>query len=326
MKILVTGATGFIGKSIVNRLLLQDHTVLGSGRSTDKLTHHNYTFQKANLTSKDECRLIVEDIDIIIHCAGKAGTWGSEEGYVSANIVGTKNLIEACSVHQRFINISSPSIYFKFEDQLLLKEDQVPTTFSNAYAETKYKAEKIVEQANRDGRVQTISLRPRGVIGIGDKNWLPRIISLRAQNKLTQPGDGKNIVDFTSIENLLDAIEICFKTPKENLGRTYNITNGTPEKLWDVIDYSLSAVGLDGQRKKVPAFVAMGAARLSKLYHTLKFTHNEPDILPLKVGVATYSMTLDISDAREKLGYSPRVTTRDSIDKFAEWWMEQERP
>ncbi len=320
MKILVTGATGFIGSRIVKRLLTNHHTVIGSGRSHDDLSHDNYSFHKANLSSQENCKEIVKDVDIIIHCAGKAGVWGKTETYITANVIGTKNLIEACSSTQRFINISSPSIYFKFEDQFLLKENQLPGTFSNAYAETKYKAEKIVEQANKDGRVKTISLRPRGVVGVGDKNWLPRIIALREQNKLVQPGNGENVVDFTSIENLLDAIEICFETPEKNLGRAYNITNGAPERLWDIIDYSLKAVDLDGRRRRVPAFIAMNFSKGLQIYHTLKRTNEEPNILPVKVAVATYSMSLDISDAREKLGYVPKVSTRDSIDEFAIWW------
>jgi len=323
MKILVTGATGFIGRRIVKYFLRKGHLVTGSGRSTDDLIHENYNFLQTDLTNKNDSKKIVKGMDIIIHCAGKAGAWGSKDSYIQANIIGTRNLIELCTSNQRVINISSPSIYFQFKDQFLLTEDQLPPTFSNAYAETKYKAEKIVEEANKMGRVQTLSLRPRGVIGAGDRNWLPRIIKLREQDKLIQPGDGNNVVDFTSIDNLIHAIELCLTTSEHNLGCTYNITNGEPEKLWNMIDYSLISLGLDGKRKKVPSRVAMSMAKLSKAYHQIRKSEGEPALLPIKVGVAIYSMTLDISAAKNKLGYRPQVKTREAIEEFVQWWKEK---
>ncbi len=319
MNILVTGANGFIGRRIVNRLVRKGHFVFSSGRGPKPADSHNY--RQANISNKFDCISAVKNIDSVIHCAGKAGAWGSRSEFIEANVVGTRNLLEASKANQvkKFINISSPSIYFDYKDQFNLKESEIPRFFSNAYAETKYQSECEVIAANSN-KFNTISLRPRGVIGMGDRNWLPRIIEMKKKGSLIQPGDGSNIVDFTSVENLVDAIELCLIAPSESYGTTYNITNGSPEKLWGVIERTLTNIGLDSSRKRIPLFLAMAAARLSETYHSLKKTKNEPNLLPIKVGVAAYSMTLDISKAKKTLNYKPRVSTNEAIAEFVEWW------
>lgn len=324
MKILVTGATGFIGQRLVQRLTANNHEVVGTARSFSGESFQRYTFTAADLLKASQCDQLTQNIDVIIHCAGKAGVWGSLAEYTQANVVTTKNILEAAKKNQvrRFINISSPSIYFAFEDQFDLKETDLPKKFSNAYASTKFQAEQLVQAAHKPSFL-TVSLRPRGVIGAGDKNWLPRIIEIQKSGTLVQPGLGENLADFTCVENLMDAIELCLTTDEKNMGEAYNITNGTPEKLWIVIEELLKTVGLSSQHKKVFLFIAMTVAKISEIFHQLKNTQQEPALLPVKVGVAAYSMTLDISKAKTRLGYKPKQSTADGLCEFATWYVKQ---
>ena len=311
MKILITGSRGFIGTRLREHLTATGHQVTGVGR------------QQLDYNDRTSCALACERQDVIIHCAGKAGVWGSFQEYFDANVTATKHMLEGArdSGVRRFINLSSPSIYFDYRHQYDLSESELPRRFSNAYAETKYMAEKLVAHEHGE-KLATVSLRPRGVLGAGDANWLPRIIALRQANRLLQPGGGANRVDFTSVANLVDAIGLCLEVEESTLaGRTFNISNGRPENLWDVIEEALQAVGLDGKRQRIPLSVAMLIARASEFANKLLQTKAEPAILPVKVGVAAYSMTMDISAAKSVLGYRPKVSTRDAIAEFAEWWL-----
>lgn len=324
MNILITGSNGFIGKRLAQRFLDQNVHVVGSGRGATSLSHPNFTYIRGDIANLSSCRAMTTDVDFIVHCAGKAGVWGSRESYFQANVTGTKNLLHAAQISgvKRFINISSPSIYFDYKDQFNLKVENIPKRFSSPYAETKYLAEELVTSANSPDML-TVSLRPRGVIGAGDKNWLPRIIEMKKSGSLIQPGNGENIVDFTSVENLIDLIEICLNCKASYLGRTYNVSNGKPEKLWDIVDESLRMVGLDAHRKRIPRFLAMSIARGAEIFHRLLGSKKEPTLLPLKVGVATYSMTLDISDTKAAFGYEPRVSTLQACQEFVDWWKQQ---
>jgi nucleoside-diphosphate-sugar epimerase len=162
------------------------------------------------------------------------------------------------------------------------------------------------------------------VIGPGDTNWLPRIISLRQRDALKQVGNGTNTVNFTSIENLLDAIDLALVAPPEAMGETYNIHNGIDEKFWEVVEMGLREVGLDGKRRKVPLTIAMGLATINETAHRILRSKQEPSLLPVTVGVSAYSFTMDISKAKTRLNYSPRQTTKQALYDFGRWYQTEQ--
>jgi nucleoside-diphosphate-sugar epimerase len=191
----------------------------------------------------------------------------------------------------------------------------VPKKFSNAYAETKFLAEQVVA-SNHSSSFQTVSLRPRAVIGRGDKNILPRLVQLQKSGGLIQVGNGENLVDFTSVQNLIDAIILCLRAPAQALGGAYNISNGEPIRFWDFVDLLLKEMSQQRKIKKLPyAFVmalALANEKLAKIFRSPK----EPALLPITVGVLHYSMTLDISRARKNLHYSSQQNTLSAIKEW----------
>ena len=320
MKILITGGTGFIGARLVETLLTEGHEVHFTGRSKSSrqdLLDQGAQFHRGDLADESFARQVSQNIEAIIHCAGLAGTWGSYQDYERANVLATKFLLEGARVNgvRRFINISSPSIYFDFKDQFDLKEGDLPKKFSNAYAQTKYEAELLV-QSYHSSKLQTVSLRPRSVIGRGDQNVLPRLIRLQKTGSLMQIGRGENVVDITTVGNLVHAVHLCLHSPSDAMGETYNITNGAPVKFWNFVDDVLRAAKLPLQRKRVPYFPVMLAASLNETFSRIIRRKSEPVLLPISVGVISFSMTLDISKAKEKLGYKPIYSTQDGINEF----------
>ncbi len=186
-------------------------TAVAFGRAVPILKSVVRAFFKATLLISIFARMRLEGVEAVIHCAGLAGTWGAFDKYYDANVAGTENLLSAARTNRcrRFINISSPSIYFEFRDQLDLKEDYRPKKFSNAYARTKWMAETLVQAANSAELQTVLPLRPRSVIGASDQNVLPRLIRLQETGSLVQIGRGENVVDITTVGNLIQAVELC---------------------------------------------------------------------------------------------------------------------
>jgi len=259
-------------------------------------------------------------VDIVIHCAGLAGTWGDYDKYYQANVHVTNNLISAAQKNQvkRFINISSPSIYLNFTHQLNIDESYLPASFSNHYARTKFEAEQLVHHAHNT-TLQTISLRPRMVIGAGDNNLIPRLLELQKSGLLKQIGAGANLVDFTSVNNLMDIIEQCFTAPASAMGRAYNISNGNPDKLWDVIDRICESLNINTQRKTLPYHLVMGLAKINEKICSFVKSKNEPRLLPVPISMLANSMTLNIEAAKRELGYKPTQTTQQALQEFLTW-------
>jgi nucleoside-diphosphate-sugar epimerase len=318
MKVLVTGGTGFIGGRVVESLLQAGHQVTYTGRSLPKDDRLKIAkFLRGDLSDAKFSDLATRDAEAIVHCAGMAGTWGDYQLYYQANVRATELLVNSAKQNgvRRVVNLSSPSIYFAFKDQWDLKEQDRPAQFSNAYAETKFLAEQLLQSHNsRD--LQTVSLRPRSVIGRGDQNVLPRLIRLQQTGGLVQVGDGQNMVDITSIQNLLHAVRLCLSAGDEAMGRVYNITNGQPTRFWGFVEQVLTAAELPVKRRKIPYLPVMAAAKVNEIFSRAIGRKTEPVLLPISIGILSFTMTLDISQARRYLGYAPHASTQDGIDEF----------
>ncbi len=327
MKILITGATGFIGSSYVRHLVEQrpDVTVYFAGRDLAKgneisaLTGAH--FYRGDLADVPYVQLICKDMDAIVHCAGATGLWGPYEDYYQANVVATETLLDAAitSGVRRFVNISTPTIYFDFNDHLNITEEFLPPRFADNYARTKYQAEMRVHRANSE-QMRTLSLRPRMVVGPGDYSIFPRLISMHEQGLLRQIGEGRNIVSMTSIENMMLALDCAVFGPDDIAGEVYNIADPQPVNFWEMVNSLMSSMAMPSVTRKISYNVAFSAATLSETYHRIRKTREEPALMRYKVAILSRSFTLNIEKAKRRLGYNPEFLLQPTIEQFVKWW------
>lgn len=330
MKILVTGATGFIGGRYVQHLVEQhpDVRVYFTGRQIEKgntlATFTGAHYFRGDLADLAYLQHICKDMDVVVHCAGLSGVWGPYERYYQANVQGTENLLQACTDAsvRRFVNLSTPSIYFDGHDRLNVAEDFLPPQFLDNYARSKYQAEVRVHNAHSD-RLRTLSLRPRMVLGAGDQSLFPRMIANHQVGQLMRIGEGRNIASFTHIANLLQALDCAVFGPDSVTGDVYNIADAQPQPVWEVIDRLMAAVELPPVTRRVPYGVAMAAASLVEGWHRLRRSPEEPRLTRLKVAVMARSFTLATDKAQRKLGYQPTHTVDQAIAEFAERWLRE---
>ncbi len=325
MRILVTGATGFVGGRYVDRLQQNpDVFVRYCGRDRRRgatLAAQGGEFIAGDLTDINHAMAACKDMDIVVHCAGMAGSWGDYDDYYRANVASTWNLLQACQIHgvKRFIFISTPSIYFKPIDQLNINESDLPNRLFDSYARSKYEAEQYVLSVHSE-YFTTVILRPRMVIGAGDVRILPQLIEARKTGLLRRVGSGKNLVSMTSVNNLMDAIDACVSAPAENLGSAFNIADEEPVNLWSTINYLMQQNGLPPVKKRAPYWLVYPLSYLVKLIKRMQNSEREPLLLPLKVAIMAKSMTLNIEKAKQQLAYNPRQTTLEAVDEFSAWY------
>jgi nucleoside-diphosphate-sugar epimerase len=324
MRIMVTGATGFIGGRIAERLAsTAEHEIVApvrkppaAGSLPGRVVVRTGDINDAAFASE-----ATDGVEAVIHCAGLTGDYGPYDAYFEANVRLTETLLAAAKARgvRRFVNLSSPSIYFDFRDQYDLTEGTLPRRFSNHYARTKYEGERRVAAAHAPDLL-TVSLRPRFVVGAGDRHILPRLIRLQDAGRLFQIGDGKNVIDVTSAANLVDVVDTCLTAPAEAMGETYNITNGAPVVFWQFVDRILTALGRPTRRRRVPRALAMAFARANEWASIALRRDEAPLVLPIPVAVLSQSMTLSIEKARARLGYRPRQSTDEAVQEFVDWW------
>jgi 2-alkyl-3-oxoalkanoate reductase len=327
MKILLTGATGFLGYRTLEKLieLPNVHSILATGRNLPdyrKVNHDKITYCLGDLRDKAFVDQICRDIDVVVNTASLSSPWGKRQEFIEANIHTQLNLIESAKKNRvsHFVYISSPSIYYNGKDRWNVKEsDLLPKTFVNEYARTKYEAEQILVQ-NFESYV---ILRPRALIGRGDSIIMPRLINAFDQGRLKVIGDGNNIVDLTSVCNAADAIALSLFPCEAALNQAYNITNGDPVNLWQCVASVLNQLNRELNSKKVPFMLIDNVARFLEIKAKLT-DDKEPAITRYGVGTLAKNFTLDISKARTYLGYNPAVDTNAAVDEFINWYTKHE--
>lgn len=326
MKILITGATGFLGGRLVKKLLGEKSTyqVFATGRNElllSELEKKGAITFKGDLSDHDFVNKITKEIEVIVHSSALSSPWGRFEDFYQANILSTKNIIEGAKLNsvKKIINISTPSIYFGYEDRFDIKEDFLPNKFVNFYAQTKYEAERLISQANSDA-LQILSLRPRAIIGGGDTSIMPRILKAQTEGKLKIIGSGNNIVDVSSVSNVCDAIILAINADKKAYGHSYNINNGSPVKLWELIEKTLTKLNYKLNKNKIPFEIAYSVAKLLETKAKFSKDFEEPVLTCYGVAILAKSMTMNIEKASNLLGYMPKQTTDETIDEFVDWW------
>lgn len=328
MKILLTGATGFLGFRTLEKLVEQEGvtSIIATGRTmkeTHQVLHPKVTYVLGDLSDKAFVESITSDVEYVIHAAALSSPWGKYSEFEDANLHSQINLIHSVQRSKliKYIYISTPSMYFDSNNRTNIRENEaLPRKFVNAYAHTKRMAELELVQSG----LPYVILRPRALTGRGDTVIMPRIITSFKEGKLKIIGAGKNIVDLTSVANAVDAILLSLKAEGPALNQIYNITNGEPVNLWEKIGFVLQLMDKQLPPKKIPYFIVLTLAQL--LEWKSKLTNwKEPVLTKYGVGVLAKTMTMDISKAKTLLGYHPSVSTDEAIKEFVQWYAENEK-
>jgi len=333
-KIAVTGATGFLGRWTVERMLSRGSQVVALGRDLAKgreLLVLGADFRSMGLSEVAALTQAFEGVDTVVHCAGMSTPWGRREDFLATNVVGTRNVLTAArTVGVRgVVHISSPSIYMAAgggDRKNISEEDALPREFINDYAWSKKLAEDEVDRFSAEG-LPIVTLRPQAIVGPGDPSLFPRVIRLAKKGILPVIGSGMNQVDLTCVENVVDAIELAMSATSHPLGHTfgkkYNISNGEPVSLYEVMKDVIDRLGYKVKKLKLPFYPTYYAASsLERIYRSVllrRIEGLEPVLTRYSVCVLAFSRTLNIEAARRDLGYQPRVSTRAGIENFVRY-------
>ena len=324
MKILVTGASGFIGGRFARFALEQGLDVRVNGRRAEGVEHlvrRGAEFIQGDLNDADLVRDLCRDVEAVVHCAGAVGLWGKYQDFHQGNVLVTENVVEACLKQRvgRLVHLSSPSIYFDGRDHVGLTEEQVPKRFKHPYAATKYLAEQKVFGAQEFG-LEVLALRPRFVTGAGDASIFPRLMQMQRKGRVAIIGNGLNKVDFTSVHNLNEALLSALFADDRALGQAYNISNGQPLPLWDVVNYVMRQMQLPQVTRYRSYGLAYSLAAVNEAACMLWPGRPQPTLSRLGMQVMSRDFTLDISRARQYLDYQPKVSLWTALDEFCGWW------
>lgn len=332
MSILVTGATSGLGRNAIEYLHHQGISCMATGRNpkvAQELMDKGVDFFAADLADVDDKILVrmVQDKSAIWHVAALSSAWGAYDDFYKANVIATQKLamVAAKVGVPRFIHISTPSVYFDFSHRYDVCEHELPKQFVNHYATTKYLAERaLCDIAKVYLDTQFVILRPRAIFGAYDRVLLPKILQLLHQRKgkLPLPNHGNVLMDVSYANNVVHAMRLAtdcdfsqIHQPSHLAVPTYNITNGTPIRLKELLSKLFCKLNQEFVIKTVPYPILATLARTLEIWGNL--SHQEPKLTAYSAGVLYYDMTLSIKKAQQELGYQPPISLDDAIARTA---------
>lgn len=305
MRILITGASGFLGGHLTRHLTAAGHEVLATGRNRTALQALGVQSIAHDLSLSPIPAL--PQCEAVVHAAALSAPYGPLKAFEAVNVTATRHLLQsaAASGCKRLVNISSPSIYFSYCDQRDIGEGYPLPPPVNHYAQTKAEAEALVLEHRELG---PINLRPRGIYGPGDAALMPRLVATARRGPLPLFRQGRAAIDLTHVSDVCRAVEAALLAPKESEGESFNISSGEMLPIRRIVEDLGVALDLPIRWRTLPfGPTRMVAAGLERLY-ALRTGHPEPPVTQYALGLFAFAQSLDISKARRLLGWQPQVS------------------
>ncbi|HYD88079.1 MAG TPA: NAD(P)-dependent oxidoreductase [Vitreimonas sp.] len=308
MQVLVTGATGFLGGALSRRLLSGGEHVVAVGRDAAKLAAlraSGAVVFSVDLAAPGD--FTPPPCDAVVHCAALSAPWGARAAFERANVLATEQVLSLArrAGARRFVHISTPSVYFRFRDQIGVREDAALPQPVNLYAETKRRAEQLTLRA---ADLDPIVLRPRGLYGAGDSALLPRLLRAAADRPLPLMNGGRAETDLTHVDDVVSATIAALRAPPDLPQRIFNVSGGAPLRIRDVVEAAGARAGIDVRWRKAPVSVVLSYARAMEAACRLAPGAPEPPITAYGAGLFAFTQTLDISAAARLLHWRPQIS------------------
>ena len=320
--ILVTGGSGFLGGAVARQLVARGARVRSLQRGdAPQLRALGVDVVRADLADRQAVIDAANGCEAVMHIGAKAGVWGPYDDYYRANVVGTRNIIEACRVHgiQRLVYTSTPSVIHAGGDVEGVDESApLATHFDTAYPATKAEAESMLLAANGP-TLATIALRPHLIWGPNDPQLTARILARGRAGRLRLVGRGVKKIDSVYIDNAVSAHLLALDRlalGAQCAGRAYFISQDEPVRQCDLVNGILAAGGLPPCEKFISPGAAYVVGAVLEFVWRVMGRSDEPMMtrfLAKQLGTAHW---YDISAAKRDLGYTPLVSIAEGLTRL----------
>jgi 2-alkyl-3-oxoalkanoate reductase len=321
VRVLVTGGSGLLGRTMIAKLAGRGHEVVALQRTrSPELTCEQVL---ADVRDVRAVAAAVAGCDAVIHGAARVGVVGSREEFRRVNVGGTKSVVAACreSGVPRLVVVSSPSVGY----------ESVPTVGAGAerpitarrdrswYSESKAEAELVALSAN-DAALAVTAIRPHAIWGPGDTQLIGRIVERARAGRLFVVAGGRALIDTTYVDNAADALVVAAEqlSPGGELaGSAFVVSNCEPLPVRVLLELICTAAGAPPPRRDLPIWLARGIAGVAERVGARFRPDAEPPATRFLVDQLALAHWFDPRPFRRATGWRPTVSIAEGMRRLA---------
>jgi len=314
LRLLVTGASGFLGGHVVEAFWEHGHEIAVMARRTSDLSAVEECIDEVrygDMTDLDSMIKASREVDAILHCAGSVKMVVPYRQLRKTNAEGTRKLVRAAAENGvgRVIYASSLGVHGMEGDGRKPREK---------YCRSKAEAEEAFFDECSKGGVEGVALRPGVIYGPRDYTASYHMFRMMEKGNVYLIGDGNTRFPFIYIDDLVNMFLESLRS-KRAPGRSFDLTGeeATPRRVFGMIADSL---GVDFNPRSISYKMAMKAARWGELKAVLTGYRGDVGISRFVVQLYGLDHQVDSDEAREVLGFEPSVGLKEGLLRTAKWY------
>ena len=316
MRVLVTGASGMLGRATAQRLLDRGDDVTVLQRRPAELP---CTQVLGDVADPAVVARAVAGQDAVVHLAAKVDVTGPWAEYERANVTGTRTVVAACAAAGvgRLVHVSSPSVAHGGSALVGVgAEPADPARARGQYSRSKAMAE-LEALAADSPALAVLVVRPHLVWGPGDTQLVGRIVERARTGRLPLIGSGAALIDTTYVDNAAGALVAAVDACGAVHGEALVVSNGEPRPVGEVIGALCRAAGVPAPRARVPFAVAWAAGAAVEGVWSLTGRRDTPPLTRFLAEQLATAHWFDQRRTREALRWTPEVPLDEGFDRLA---------
>ena len=319
MKVLVTGASGMLGRVTTQHLLDRGHEVRVLQRRPSGLPCSEVLGDVADPTVVARA---TAGQDAVVHLAAKVDVVGRWEEYARANVQGTRNVVAACAAGGvgRLVHVSSPSVSHAGSPLVGAGAGPAdPARARGSDSRSKAVAEQVALAADSAG-LAVLVVRPHRVWGPGDEQLVARIVARAARGRLPLIGSGAALIDTTYVDNAAAALAAALDRCGPVHGEALVVSNGEPRTVEEILRRLCAAAGVPGPRGRVPAHAAWLGGAVMEAAWAATGRRSTPPLTRFLTEQLTTAHWFDQRRTRTALDWRPEVDLDEGFARLAAWY------